>query len=406
MTTTTDTGTDVTPEDIAALESLLSQSQIALEDLNAYFGEVDEYLLTEEEEAAQAEAEAMQVSLSSSLEQLTSFYRELKQGGHVGRSDAAMLKGVSISTESMQGFFNRYPLNSFTETPSKVNYQATCEGLGSAIVDTLIRLIKRVWELVKTFASAIFRLLTGRKAQDVKADALDKAVNQRYSRDLVGQLSGEQIEKLSEQLGKPGFGYTQMTVALMGHSDYPLGMNYLRASFTALEADANELIDMLDGKKPFSLIVPIVMGISPGIPEIDSRMHQHVGIDQLQGVFASYCDYYDKLLRMYTPLKSVEDLNDLHDYVEANRHVDTNKSIATIADLIKRIEKALEAAARRGAKQSTDEKEDGAAVNAVTQLRKISSALGVLAQARLKLAQGRDTMSKINAFVYDMANAN
>lgn len=405
MTTTTDIGTDVSPEELAALESLLSQSQIALEDLNAYFGEVDECLLTEEEEAAQAEAEALQVSLSSSLEQLTSFYRELHHGGHVGRSDAAMLKGVSISTESMQSFFNRHPLNSFTETPSKVNYQATCEGLGSAIVDTLIRLIKRVWEMVKTFATALFRLLTGRKAQDAKADALDKTVNQRYSNDLVGQLSPEKLNQLSEQLGKPGFAYTQMTVALMGHSDYPLGQNYLRASYTALEADANELIDMLDGKKPFSLIVPIVMGISTDIPEIDSRLHQYVGIDQFQAVFASYCDYYDKLLRAYTPLKGVESLNDLHDYVEANRHVDTNKSIAAIADLIKRIEKALESAARRGTRLSPDEKEEGAAANGITQLRKISSALGVMAQARLKLAQGRDTMSKINAFIYDMTKA-
>lgn len=128
------------------------------------------------------ELEGVRVSLSSSIESLSSMHRELKNSGSISRSEATMLKNLTTSCESIGKFFDRVPASSYTEMGSKVNYNATMEGIMGSMIDALINLIKTVAKFIVNIAKWVFGIFTARKAKDRQYDAADKAVKQAYTK--------------------------------------------------------------------------------------------------------------------------------------------------------------------------------------------------------------------------------
>ena len=141
-------------------------------------GEDPDLLPPEEAE----DAEGVRVSLSSSLENLANMRRELQMSGSISRSEAATLKQLTTSCESIVKFFDRMPIGSYTEMSSKVNYSATMEGLLGSIVDALINLIKTVAKFVVNIAKWVFAVFTARKMKDRKFDTADKMVKTAYTK--------------------------------------------------------------------------------------------------------------------------------------------------------------------------------------------------------------------------------
>lgn len=141
-------------------------------------GEDPDLLPPEEEE----DAEGIRVSLSSSLENLNSMRRELQASGSISRSEAATLKNLTTSCESITKFFDRMPIGSFTEMGSKVNYTATLEGLLTSVIEALINLIKTIAKFVVNIAKWVFAVFTARKTKDRKFDVADKMVKAAYTK--------------------------------------------------------------------------------------------------------------------------------------------------------------------------------------------------------------------------------
>lgn len=131
------------------------------------------------EDEKQEDLDALRVSLSSSLEQLKSVRKELLDAGHINRSEAAMLKNLTTSAESINSFFERMPVSSFTEMDSKVNYNATCESLGKSIVDTVIAIIKTIYKYIISIGKWFISFVMGRKRKDSQFDQADKAVEKK-----------------------------------------------------------------------------------------------------------------------------------------------------------------------------------------------------------------------------------
>lgn len=94
---------------------------------------------------------------------LNRYYDEIAAQGGISREQAALLVrdcGLQLS-ESM-------PLQSFTEVPSRTNYQVTLEGLAS-------RMAQRVWELIKRAAAILLKI--ARWILDAIRSAMGKATN-------------------------------------------------------------------------------------------------------------------------------------------------------------------------------------------------------------------------------------
>lgn len=141
------------------------------------------------------EIEALQVSLSSSLEQLVNVRTELLASGYINRSEANMLKNLTTSAESINSFFDRVPVSSFTEIDSKVNYTATCEGLGKSIVDTVMSIIRTIIKYIVAIGKWFVNFLTSRRRKDQQNDQADKAVEKK-NQDLDKQAAADHLDDL------------------------------------------------------------------------------------------------------------------------------------------------------------------------------------------------------------------
>lgn len=151
-------------------------------------------ILTDPEDSTKLEE--LEVSLSSSLEQLTNVRNELTASGYINRSEAAMLKNLTASAESITGFFERHPISSFTEMDSKVNYAATCESLGKSLIDTVISIIKTIVKYIVSIGKWFVAFLTGRRRKDQQNDQADKAVEKK------NQALDKQVEALQAERAK------------------------------------------------------------------------------------------------------------------------------------------------------------------------------------------------------------
>lgn len=147
--------------------------------------------------------EDLEVSLSSSLEQLNNVRKELTAHGYINRSEAAMLKNLTASAESISGFFERHPVSSFTEMDSKVNYAVTCESLGKSVIDTVISIIKTIYKYIISIAKWFVSFLTGRRRKDIQNDQADKAIEKKNQQlDQKAERTPVQVARIEAMLHK------------------------------------------------------------------------------------------------------------------------------------------------------------------------------------------------------------
>jgi multidrug efflux pump subunit AcrA (membrane-fusion protein) len=176
------------PAMMAIPEVSMEEAEEILEDTGPILGDPE----------SDAELDQLHVSLSSSLEQLNSVRQELLDAGHINRSEAAMLKNLTASAESISGFFQRMPVSSFTEMDSKVNYSATCESLGKSIVDTVINIIKTIFKYIVAIGKWFISFLTGRRRKDQLNDQADKAVEKK-NQELDKKSAEDHLDDLRAQ---------------------------------------------------------------------------------------------------------------------------------------------------------------------------------------------------------------
>lgn len=88
------------------------------------------------------------------LESLRNIVDSVGATGTISRADARVMQEMSVSMEGFAGVFDNMPLNSFTELPSKINFEPSMENMITAFIKRILELIKagiaRLRDLFKT----------------------------------------------------------------------------------------------------------------------------------------------------------------------------------------------------------------------------------------------------------------
>lgn len=76
------------------------------------------------------------------LESLRNIVDSVGATGTISRADARVMQEMSVSMEGFAGVFDNMPLNSFTELPSKINFEPSMENMITAFIKRILELIK------------------------------------------------------------------------------------------------------------------------------------------------------------------------------------------------------------------------------------------------------------------------
>lgn len=200
MTMILESGAIVDPSELAATDYTRPPEEIlepSLEDAVALIESTDTAAFNQEESSDDFPAiDELNVSLSGSLEQLRSVRDEVMRSGQISRSEAAMIKNLLASTESLSSAFDNLPVNSFTEMGSRVNLNTTCESLLGSIYQVILKIIRAVTEYIKNIGKWIYKVSTSRAGKTTQFDAVDKAVSKK----LESLSPGDALQKKSDHI--------------------------------------------------------------------------------------------------------------------------------------------------------------------------------------------------------------
>lgn len=116
--------------------------------------------------------------LTPALESLRNVYHSVRDSGHISRADAQVLMHMTTSLESFSDPFGTMPLASFTEMPSKVNYQPAMEGmLGS--------FLKKIYEAIKALVARIKGYYQTSAVAETRSAAMEKKVEDELVKRVV-----------------------------------------------------------------------------------------------------------------------------------------------------------------------------------------------------------------------------
>lgn len=168
---------DLFPEGVPEQRTLTDEELETLQPVGILFDKIDTVMA---EMPEQQEEDATRAVLLASVESLRSIYGEVLSSGHITRSDALTIKNLIVSTESADTFFDRHPVNSYTEMGSLVNYQVTCENLVVNILKGIGKLIMAIFGAFVGVVKAILRALFGVGKQLDEAKRADPVVTRAY----------------------------------------------------------------------------------------------------------------------------------------------------------------------------------------------------------------------------------
>lgn len=163
----------LTAEEEARIESA------SLEELMEEIGNAEDELSALPEEVMN------EFSISPGLESLMSVLSSIRESGSISRIDAQSIQAMTTSMEGFEDIFANMPIGSFTEMPSKVNFDASMESvLQSAlrtVVDAIRKMVAWVREKIKSFAQTFRANLPKAKL----ADELNQKVVSKLDLDLI-----------------------------------------------------------------------------------------------------------------------------------------------------------------------------------------------------------------------------
>lgn len=128
----------LTPEEIRKEDEAIMAS--SLEDLLESIDQIESSVDDEEVDL---------YALSPTMESVMNVVKGIQSSGAISRSDAITLRQMTASLEGFQDVFSNMPINSFTETPSKVNFDASMEGILGDIGRKIVEVIKAIIKWIR-----------------------------------------------------------------------------------------------------------------------------------------------------------------------------------------------------------------------------------------------------------------
>lgn len=155
---------ELTEEELTAIQN--TSLEDLLEDLSGVEDTVDN--LNEEELTPE--------EVNPALESLMSIVDDIRASGAISRSDAATLSSMTASLEGYQDTFNNLPLGSFTEVPSKVNFDVSMENIAVRTGKAIIEVIKKVIAWIRDKFKQLRRYLRDKFGRSAKVEQVAVAM--------------------------------------------------------------------------------------------------------------------------------------------------------------------------------------------------------------------------------------
>ncbi len=142
--------------------------------------------------------------LEPAMESILSIAQDIQASGAISRSDAQTLLGMTTSLEGLQESFSTLPLNSFTEMPSKVNFDVSMENIFSSIGRKIIEIIKAIVKWIKDKAKAFMGLFRNNRVKAKQTEEASKKVADTLdaSIDALSAADWQQLVRDTLQSGK------------------------------------------------------------------------------------------------------------------------------------------------------------------------------------------------------------
>ena len=116
--------------------------------------------------------------LEPAMESILNVANGILDAGAISRSDAQALRQMTASLEGFQDTFTNMPMASFTELPSKVNYDASMESVLSTVGRKIVEIIKAIIKWVKEKAKAIVGFFRDNRMKAKKTEEASKKVSE------------------------------------------------------------------------------------------------------------------------------------------------------------------------------------------------------------------------------------
>ncbi len=188
MTQITESGAIVDPNELAAILET-SPEAIQAEDEQIVTTSLEELLDSITAVIELPEDEIPVTSLEPAMESLINVLHDIRDAGGISRSDAQALQQMTASMEGFQDIYAKAPINSFTELPSKVNYDASMEGFLGGIGRKIIEIIKAIVQWIKDRAKAFIALFRNNRIKAKQTEVAAEKVVEGLQASINAQSS-------------------------------------------------------------------------------------------------------------------------------------------------------------------------------------------------------------------------
>lgn len=134
--------------------------------------------------------------LAPAVESVLGIASVIQESGAISRSDASTLHQMTSSLEEFKGAFDCLPVGSYTELPSRVNFEASMESVFGNIGRKIVEIIKNIIKWIKDKAKAFVDLFRDKRVKTAKAAEASKKV------DAALEETRKNIEEMIEEMRK------------------------------------------------------------------------------------------------------------------------------------------------------------------------------------------------------------
>lgn len=116
------------------------------------------------------------------MQRILTSYAAIVDRGYVCRGDMQQIEDLAIDYPLLARLFCRYPINSFTEDPSRVNYEVSNEGFVRTAYDAIVKAFKEVIAFLLESFKRLWKFLTDNAQRTAAVDDMAARLTaiQRY----------------------------------------------------------------------------------------------------------------------------------------------------------------------------------------------------------------------------------
>lgn len=123
-------------------------------------------------------------TLAPAVESVLHVAGMIQENGAISRSDAVTLKQMTESLEEFKGAFDCLPTVSYTELPSRVNYEASMESIFGNVGRKIVEIIKNIIKWIKEKSAALIGIFRDKRVKTAKAAEASKKVDEALQKSI------------------------------------------------------------------------------------------------------------------------------------------------------------------------------------------------------------------------------